>query len=159
MSDLNRREAMKRAMAAGVAASASTLLAVTVRAENGQEPAREGQPSTAAPGRQTAILANNHVPISILVRGKQMLQLTGQKPAPGAPRWVAKADDPSIVNVTVQPVEIESLPVEFWDLTITGLKIGTTQVHVEETAAPPIRIPVSVLYAFALDVTVLGLPA
>ena len=44
MSDLNRREAMKRAMAAGLAASASTLLAVSVRAENGQEPAREGQP-------------------------------------------------------------------------------------------------------------------
>src|SRR5262249_10863796 len=131
MSDVNRREAMKRATAAGVAACASTLLAGTARAEGGQEPARDGQPGTAATGKPSAILANNHVPISIFARGKQQIQLTGRKPSPGAPSWVAKADDPSIVSVTVQPVEIESLPVEHWELTVTGLKMGTTQVHVQ----------------------------
>ena len=64
----------------------------------------------------------------------------------------------SIVNVCVQPVEIESLPVDHWELTITGLKMGTTQVHVQETVAPPSGSP-STPYDFVLDVTVLGLPS
>jgi hypothetical protein len=155
MSDLNRREAMKRATSTGLAATASTLLAGTVRAEGDQE----GQPGTAAPDKQSAIVANNHVPITIFIRGKQQIQLTGQKPGPGAPKWVARADDPSIVNVAVQPVEVGSLPVDHWELTITGLKMGNTQVHVQETVAPAVRVPVRVLYDFVLDVTVLGLPA
>jgi hypothetical protein len=134
-------------------------LAGTVRAEGNQDPAREDQPGVSTQDKQSAILANNHVPISIFIRGKQQIQLTGRKPGPGQPKWVAKADDPSICNVTVQPVEIGSLPVEHWELTITGLKMGTTQVHVEETVAPPVRVPIRVLYAFVFDVTVLGLPA
>jgi hypothetical protein len=40
-----------------------------------------------------------------------------------------------------------------------GLKMGTTQVHIQETVAPPVRVPVRTLYDFVLEVTVLGLPA
>jgi hypothetical protein len=156
MSKLNRRIAMKRAAAAGMAASASTMVAGTVRAEGNQESA---QPGAATQEKQSAILANNHVPMSIFVRGKQQLQLTGGKSAPGAPMWCAKADDSSICQVTVQPVEIGTFPVEYWELTITGLKMGSTQVHVQETVAPPVRVPVRTLYDFVLDVTVLGLLA
>lgn len=137
MSDLNRRKAIKCATAAGLAATASTLLAGSLLAEGELEPAREGQQGTAAPDKQSAIVASNHVPISMFIRGKQEIQLAGVKPGPSEPKWVAKADDSSIVNVCVQPVEIESLPVDHWELTITGLKMGTTQVHVQETVAPP----------------------
>jgi hypothetical protein len=151
MSDLNRREAMKCATAAGVAASASALLAGTVRAERHQEPAGNDPQD-----KQSAIVASNHVPISIFIRGKQEIQLTGRKPGPGAPSWGAKADDPSIVQVSVQPVEIGPFPVEYWELTVTGLKMGNTRVHVQETQATG---PIRVLYDFVLDVTVLGLLA
>jgi hypothetical protein len=96
------------------------------------------------------------VPISIFIRGKQEIQLTGRKPVPGGPTWSAQAVDPSIVQVTVQPVEIGPFPVEYWELTVTGLKIGNTQVHVQETQATH---PIKVLYDFILDVTVLGLLA
>jgi hypothetical protein len=156
MSDLSRREAMKRATAAGVVASASTLLAGSVRAKEGQEPAREAVGSLAAPDKQLPTGTSNHVPISIFIRGKQQIQLTGRKPIPGAPKWGATVADPSIVKVTVEPVEIGPFPVEYWELTLTGLKIGNTQVHVLETQAEHV---IKVLYDFVLDVTVLGLQA
>ena len=97
---------------------------------------------------------SHHVPISIFIRGKQQIQLTGQKPVPGGPTWSVTADDPSIVQVTVEPSQIGVFPVKFWDLTVTGLKTGNTQVHVQESQA---TFPEKVLYRFALDVTVLGL--
>ncbi len=156
MSELNRREAMKRATAVGVAASASTLLAGSVSGESDREPAGQGQSGIAAPDKQAPAATSNHVPISIFIRGKQQIQLTGRKPLPGAPSWGARAADPSIVHVTVQPVEIGPFPVEYWELTVTGLKIGHTQVHVQETQATH---PIRVLYDFVLDVTVLGLLA
>ena len=154
MNDLNRREAMKRATAAGVAASASTLLAGTVRAESEREPAGEGQSGIAAPDKQAPAAESNHVPISIFIRGKQQIQLTGRQLGAGAPSWGAKAADPSIVHVTVQPVAIGSFPVKYWELTVTGLKMGHTQVHVQETQ---VTNRIRVLYDFVLDVTVLGL--
>jgi hypothetical protein len=155
MSDLNRREAMKRATAVGVAASATTLLAATVRAEGDLESAQEGQPSPTAPGKQQPVAGtSNHVPISIFIRGRQQIQLTGRRPVPGGPTWSATAADPSVVHVTVQPVEIGPFPVEYWELTIIGLKIGQTQVHVQERQATH---PIIVRYDFVLDVTVLGL--
>jgi hypothetical protein len=153
MSDLSRREAMKRATAAGVVASTSTLLASTVRAEEGQEPAPDANPGAAAPTKQLPAATSNHVPISIFIRGKQEIQLTGRKPIQGGPSWSVRADDPSIVQVTVEPVQIGPFPVEYWELTVTGLKIGNTQVHVQETQATH---PIKVLYDFVLDVTVLG---
>jgi hypothetical protein len=153
MSDLTRRKALKRATAAGVLASASTLLAGSVRSEEGPEPAREAPQGLTAPDKQPAAATSNHVPISIFIRGKQGIQLTGRKPVPGGPTWSAQAVDPSIVQVTVQPVEIGPFPVEYWELTVTGLKIGNTQVHVQETQATH---PIRVLYNFVLDVTVLG---
>jgi hypothetical protein len=122
-----------------------------VRAEEGQEPTRE----IAAPDKQPLAGTSNHVPISIFIRGRQQIQLTGRKPGPGVPTWAARAADPSIVQATVQPVQIGPFPVEYWELTVTGLKIGSTQVHVQETQATP--HPIRVLYDFVLDVTVLGL--
>jgi hypothetical protein len=156
MNDLSRREAMKRATAAGVVASASTLLAGSVRAEEGQDPAREGSGGITPPGKQLPAGTSNHVPISIFIRGRQQIQLSGRKPIPGAPRWDARAADPSIVQVTAEPVQIGPFPVEYWELTVTGLRIGNTQVHVQETQATH---PIKVLYDFVLDVTVLGLQA
>ena len=157
MSDLSRREAMKRATAAGVVVSASTVLAGSVRAGEGQEPAQEAYRGPAVPDKQLPTGTSNHVPISIFIRGKLVIPLTGRRPLTGAPSWFATAADPSIVQVTVQPVEIGPFPVEYWDLTITGLKIGSTQVHVQERQAAP--HPIRVLYDFVLDVTVLGLQA
>jgi hypothetical protein len=155
MSDLSRREAMKRAAAAGVVASGSTLLGGAVRAENNQGPAREGQPGTGAAGEKAAAATSNHVPISIFIHGRQQIQLTGQKIVPGGPSWGAKADDPSIVQVTAMPSQIAHFPVKFWELTVTGLKIGKTQVHVQEVQQA--THPPTVLFSFVLDVTVLGL--
>ena len=54
MSKLNRRMAMKRAAAAGMAASASTMIAGTVRAEGNQDSPQPGaatQEETQAPPR------------------------------------------------------------------------------------------------------------
>lgn len=90
MSELSRREAMKRTTAAGVVASGSTLLAGTVRAENDQELAREGQPGTRAADEKSATATSNHVPVSIFIHGKQQIQLTGQKPIPGGPSWMPR---------------------------------------------------------------------
>jgi hypothetical protein len=146
MSDLNRREVMKHATAAGVVASASAVLTGTVRAEADQGPTQEGQQSTRP---------SHHVPVSIFIRGKQQIQLTGKKVQPGAPGWGATADDPSIALVTVEPVQIAHFPVQYWELTIVGLKMGTTRVQVEERQAS--TNPPNVLYHFVLDVTVLGL--
>jgi hypothetical protein len=154
MSDLNRREAMKRATAAAVAASAGTQMAGTARADDYQQPAGEGQPGIRAPDKRWPTTTSDHVPISIFIRAKQQIQLTGRGIAPGAPSWSAKADDPSVAQVTVEPVHIGHFPVEFWNLTVTGLKIGKTHVHVQEAQATH---PPHVLYHFVLDVTVLGL--
>lgn len=137
MSELSRREAMKRATAAGVVASGSTLLA-----------------GTRAADEKSAVETSNHVPVSIFIHGKQQIQLSGRKPQPGGPSWSAKAEDSSIVQVTVEPSQIALFPVQFWDLTVTGLKIGKTRVHVQEAQATH---PPNVLYRFVLDVTVLGL--
>jgi len=154
MSELSRREAMKRATAAGVVASGSTLLAGTVRAENDKELARAGQPGTKAADEKSGTATSNHVPVSIFILSKQQIQLTGQRSIPGGPIWSAKADDPSIVQVTVEPSQIAHFPVKFWELTVTGLKIGETRVHVQETQA---TFPETVRYSFVLDVTVIGL--
>jgi len=145
MSELSRRDAMKRATAAGVVASGCTLLAGTVRAE---------KPATREADEKSAAAMSDHVPISIFIRGKQQIQLTGQKPVPGGPSWSVTADDPSIVQVTVEPSQIGVFPVKFWELTVTGLKTGNTQVHVQESQA---TYPEKVLYRFVLDVTVLAL--
>jgi hypothetical protein len=156
MSDLSRREAMKRAAAGGVVASTSTLLASSVRAEEGEDPAPEANQDATAPTKQLPAATSNHIPISIFIRGKQEIQLTGRKPIADGPSWRATAADPSVVQVTVEPVEIRPFPVEYWELTVTGLKIGSTEVHVQETQATH---PIRVLYHFVLDVTVLGLLA
>ncbi len=154
MSELSRREAMKRAMAAGVVASGSTLLVGTVRAENDQELAREGQPGTRAADEKSATATSNHVPVSIFIHGKQQIQLTGQKPILGGPSSSAGRTTPSIVQVTVEPSQIAHFPVQFWELTVTGLKIRKTRVHVHQAQATH---PPTVLYRFVLDVTVLEL--
>ena len=78
MSELSRREAMKRATAAGVVASGSTLLAGTVRAENDQELAREASRARAA--AEVGHRDEQPCPVSIFIHGKQQIQLTGQKP-------------------------------------------------------------------------------
>jgi hypothetical protein len=157
MSDVNRREAMKRATAAGVVASASALVAGAVRAEEAQQPAGAPYPAApAAPDKQLPTGTSNHVPISIFIRGKEQIPLTGRRPLPGAPFWVATAADPSVVQVTVAPVEVGPFPVEYWELTLTGLKIGSTQVHVQERQQTQV---IKVLYDFIFDVTVLGLQA
>ena len=153
MSELSRRDVMKRATAAGLVASGSTLLAGTVRAENDHELALAGLPGTGAQ-EEKAAMTSNHVPISIFIHGKQQIQLTGQKPIPGGLTWRATADDPSIVDVSVTPVQIGPFPVQYWELTVTGLKFGKTRVHVQEAQATN---PPNVKYRFVLDVTVLRL--
>jgi hypothetical protein len=141
---------MRLAGSAGVLASAGTLMAGPARAEAGQDAVQ----AVAAPDKQVLAGTSNHVPISIFVRGRQQIQLTGTRQEPGSPQWHATAADPSVVHVTVAPVQIGPFPVEYWELTVTGLKRGSTQVHVQETQATN---PIKVLYDFVLDVTVLGL--
>lgn len=97
---------------------------------------------------------NNDIPILVFVRGKQQIHLSGRKPIPGGFAWSVTVDDTSVAHVDLQPDEVGPLPVVSWSLTITGLKIGTTKIHLQESQA---TYPPNVRHAFTVDLTVSGL--
>ena len=112
--DITRRALLAAAGAVGW----GTMAMAPVRAQESEETSKE---------------TSDHVPITIFIRGKQELQLTGQKPIPGGFRWNAESKNPEIAEATVKPV---GEPVfQFWNLTILGKKIGKTQVQVKEQQA------------------------
>src|ERR1019366_7107505 len=64
------------------------------------------------------VTTGQHIPITIIINGKQELQLTGQPPMAGGFIWSVHSDNPSIAEAVVKPVKVGPVSAPYWHLTI-----------------------------------------